>query len=227
MANPVPLSPKLPVLTKLGFGVGDVGGNLFFTVLSFWGMKYLTDSVLLAGAAAGLAMSAGRLIDAVFDPVLGLLSDRTRTRWGRRRPYLLFGAVPVALVFVFFFNVPISQDQTFLFWWAAITLVVLNMAFSVVNIPYSALTPELTTDYDERMSLGGYRMGFAVIGTMLGAVAFGMVAQAFPGDATRGFFLAGLVFGSVIAGSTLITAVSVREPEHAAQVTCSAAGKKC
>jgi GPH family glycoside/pentoside/hexuronide:cation symporter len=210
---------KLPVATKLGFGVGDVGGNLFFTVLSFWGMKYLTDSVLLAGAAAGLAMSAGRLIDAVFDPVLGLLSDRTRTRWGRRRPYLLFGAIPVALVFVFFFMVPNSHDQTFLFWWATITLVVLNMSYSVVNIPYSSLTPELTTDYDERMSLGGFRMGFAVVGTILGAVAFGMVAQASPGDAPKGYFIAGLVFGSVMAVSTLITAFSVREPLLPVQVS--------
>ena len=215
---------KVPVSTKLGFGVGDIGGNLFFTVLSFWGLKYLTDSVLLAGAAAGLAMGAGRLLDAVLDPMLGILSDRTRTRWGRRRPYLLFGALPVAAVFVFFFMVPGSQDQNFLFWWATITLVVLNLAFSVVNIPYSSLTPELTTDYDERMSLGGYRMGFAVVGTILGAVAFGIVAQAFPGDSPRGFFVAGLVFGSVFAASTLITAFSVREPMLPVEVSGSAFG---
>ena len=83
---------KLSLRTKLGFGVGDLGGNLLFTALSFWALNYLTDTVGLAAVAAGTALLAGKLWDAVVDPFVGLSSDRTRTRWGRRRPWILLGA---------------------------------------------------------------------------------------------------------------------------------------
>jgi len=202
---------KLSLRTKLGFGVGDLGGNLLFTALSFWALNYLTDTVGLAAGAAGTALLIGKLWDAVVDPIVGLASDRTRTRWGRRRPWILFGALPLAASLAFFFSAPVLEGQTALFWWAFGAFAFLNMAFSVVNIPYGSLTPELTTDYNERMNLNGYRFGFAIVGTLVGATAVQPILGLFPGNPRQGFAVVGLVFGALVACASLTTGFSVRE----------------
>jgi GPH family glycoside/pentoside/hexuronide:cation symporter len=202
--------------TKLGFGVGDLGGNLFFTVISFWALNYLTDTVGLAAAGAGAALMTGKLWDAFVDPVVGMMSDRTRTRWGRRRPYLLWGALPLGAAMALFFAAPPLSDQVALFWWALLVFALLNTAYSFVNVPYSSLTPELTPDYNERMTLNGYRFGFAVIGTILGAALVQPILGFFPGDKKAGFLAVGVLFGATIAITALATAFSVREKPAAA-----------
>ncbi|MCX7025478.1 MAG: MFS transporter [Spirochaetes bacterium] len=204
---------KLPVATKLGFGVCDLGGNLFFTAMGFWSLNYLTDTVAVPAAAAGVAIMVGKFWDAVTDPMMGFISDRTRSRWGRRRPYLLFGAIPLLLSMWWFFSAPKIADGTLAAIWAALALCVLNTAYTVVNIPYSALTPELTKDYNERTSLNGYRFSFAVIGTILGAAAVQPIIAA-AGSSQAGFSLVGLVFGATMAATALLTFASVREPDH-------------
>lgn len=211
MSTKVSPSEKLSVSTKLGFGVGDLGGNLFFTVLSFWAANYLTDSVGLAAALAGTALMAGKLWDAFVDPVVGLVSDRTRSRWGRRRPYLLFGAIPLGLSLALFFTAPGPADQGFLFWWALLVYALLNTTYSLVNIPYGSLTPELTADYHERTSLNGYRFGFAVVGTILGAALVQPIGGFFPGNPKAGYQAVGIIFGVIVAVTALITGFSVRE----------------
>ena len=205
---------KLKLGTKIGFGAADLGGNLFFTAMGFWTLNYLTDTVGLSAAAAGGAVMVGKLWDAVTDPMMGFISDRTRTRWGRRRPYLLFGAVPLALTMWLFFTNPHIGSQAWLTIWAAIALCSLNTAYTVVNIPYSSLTPELTKDYHERSSLNGFRFGFAVIGTILGAGAVLPLVGIFGADRSSGFSFMGAVLGFLMAVSTLVTFFSVREPDH-------------
>lgn len=203
-------SEKLPVRTKIGFGVCDLGGNLFFTALGFWSLNYLTDTVGLAAGLAGTAVMAGKLWDAVTDPLMGYLSDRTRTRWGRRRPFIFAGAVPLMLAMWFFFTSPSFPGQIALAVWAALALMLLNTAYTVVNIPYSSLTPELTSDYHERSSLNGYRFAFATVGTILGAAAVQPIVGAFSSK-RAGFSAAGLILGAVMAAAALATAFSVRE----------------
>ncbi len=205
-----PPSERLSVKTKLGFGVCDLGGNLFFTAMGFWSLYYLTDVVGLSAAAAGFAVMIGKLWDAVTDPVMGFISDRTTTRWGRRRPYLLFGAVPLFLAMWFFFTNPKIENPVLLTVWAALALCFLNTAYTVVNIPYSSLTPELTTDYHERSSLNGYRFGFAVFGTMFGAAAVLPFADMFS-TRSLGFSMVGAFMGLLMMVTALITFASVRE----------------
>jgi GPH family glycoside/pentoside/hexuronide:cation symporter len=205
------LAEKLSLKTKLGFGIGDLGGNLFFTALSFWALHYLTDVVGLAAASAGAALMLGKLWDALVDPVVGMMSDRTRTRWGRRRPYLLFGAIPLGLVMALFFAAPGLTGQAPLFWWALLVFALLNTAYSFVNIPYGSLTPELTADYHERTALNGFRFGFAVVGTLLGAVLVQPILGLIPGNPKAGFSLVGLIFGAVVTLTALATGFSVRE----------------
>lgn len=200
--------------TKLGFGAADLGGNLFFTAMGFWTLNFLTDTVGLSAAAAGAAVMIGKLWDAVTDPMMGYISDRTRSRWGRRRPYLLFGAIPLALTMWFFFTNPKIESPALLAVWAAAALCFLNTAYTVVNIPYSSLTPELTKDYHERSSLNGFRFGFAVIGTILGAGAVLPLVGIFGSDRSAGFSFMGAVLGAVMAASTLVTFFAVKEPDH-------------
>ena len=202
---------KLSLKTKLGFGDGDLGGNLFFTVLSFWALNYLTDTVGLAAVGAGAALMIGKIWDAFVDPFVGLMSDRTKSRWGRRRPFLLLGALPLGAALAFFFMAPDLSNQTALFWWVLLMFALLNTAYSFVSVPYSSLTPELTSDYQERMVLNGYRFGFAILGTILGAALVQPILGFFPGERKAGFLAVGIIFGIVVALTALLTGASVRE----------------
>lgn len=210
MKSAVDSAGRLPVRTKVGFGIADLGGNLFFTAMGFWSMFYLTDGVGIPAAMAGLAVMIGKIWDAVTDPMMGYVSDRTDTRLGRRRPYIIFGAVPLMAAMIYFFKVPGFTNPVALTAWATVALCLLNTAYTVVNVPYASLTPELTKDYNERTSLNGYRFAFAAVGTMLGA----SIVQPIIGMAetkVAGYLLVGIIFGAVMAVTSLITGFSVRE----------------
>ncbi len=202
---------RLSLRVKLGFGIGDLGGNLFFTAMGFYTLYYLTDIVGIASALAGTAILLGKFWDAVTDPMMGFISDRTRSRWGRRRPYFLFGALPLLLSCWYFFSAPdFANAQTAGFLWATLVLCLLNTAYTVVNIPYGSLTPDLTKDFQERTTLNGYRFSFAVIGTILGAGIVLPIVN-LVGEPHRGFSVVGLLFGFIMAGSILLTFLNVRE----------------
>lgn len=142
-------SGKLPFWTKLGFGICDLGGNLFFTMMGFYLLFFMTDVVGLAAGLAGTALMVGKIWDAVTDPTVGYISDQTRTRWGRRRPYMFIGSFFLFITMVLMFTAPGYESQAQLFIWAAVMYCLLCTAYTLVNIPYGALTPELTTDYNE------------------------------------------------------------------------------
>lgn len=210
---------RLSIGIKLGYGVCDFGGNLFYTATAFMLMHYLTDTVGLSAAWAGTALFIGRVWDAFYDPVIGYLSDRTSSRWGRRHPYLIIGAVPLGLSMVLMFTNPAllagdgfipAERQTFLFLTTLISYIILSTAYSTVNIPYCAMTPELTNDFHERTSLNGYRFSFAVFGTLIGAWAALTIVGLFA-DKSIGYLVMGLSFGGVMLLATMITAVSVPE----------------
>lgn len=202
---------RLPLRVKLGFGIGDLGGNLYFTVIAFWLLNYLTDTVGMAAVLAGVVAGIGKAWDAVTDPVMGYISDRTRTRWGRRRPYLLFGALPWLGSMVVMFTNPHLASQGALVAWGVAAFCLLSTAFTVVNVPYSSLTPELTKDYHERTSLNGYRGMFMVIGTLFGAGAALPIVGMLP-NKDLGYMAMGAFFGALMAGSSLVTFFAVREP---------------
>ena len=209
-----PLSPhKLPLRVKLGYGVCDLGGNLFFTVIAFLLLNYLTDTVGLSAGLAGTVIMAGKIWDAVTDPVAGYLSDRTRSRWGRRRPFIFCGSIPLFLTMILMFTNPRLSSQAGLFFWGVAAFCLLCAAYTVVNIPYSALTPELTQDFHERTSLNGFRFAFAVVGTLLGAGAALPMVNAFA-DRNTGFTVMGAVFGFVMMATAMVTVFTVKEPDR-------------
>jgi GPH family glycoside/pentoside/hexuronide:cation symporter len=209
---------KLAVGVKLGYGVADFGGNLFFTATAFVLMNYLTDTVGLAAALAGIALMIGRIWDAFYDPIIGFISDRTVSKMGRRRPYMLGGSVPVLIAVILMWTNPAlimgaGISQATLFIYVLVVYIILCTAYSTVNIPYSSLSPELTSDYNERTSLNGYRFGFAGIGTLLGAAAALPIVAMAP-DKNQGFLLMGIIFGSVMLITALITVFTVKEPAN-------------
>ena len=204
---------KLSVGQKLGFGIFDLGGNMFFTIMGFWCLKYLTDVVGLMAAMAGAAVMIGKIWDAVTDPMMGYISDRTITRLGRRRPYLLIGAIPMMLTLWLFFTSPEISSQLLLMFWAMGILMLVNTVQTVINVPYASLTPELTDDYHERTSLNGYRFGCAVFGTILGAAAILPIVSAFTGE-KHGWSMMGLILGAIMVLVTLLTFFGTKEKKH-------------
>lgn len=204
---------KLSRATKIGYGVGDLGGNLFFTLIGFYLLYYLTDVVGLAAGLAGTALMVGKVWDAVTDPAVGLLSDRTRTRWGRRRPYMAAGAVLLLVGLTILFTRPVATSQRGIFLYVMLVYCLVNLAYTLINIPYGALTPELTDDYHERTNLNGYRMTFAVVGTFIGVGAVLPLVGLF-GGGSAGWTGMGATIGTIVAIATLLVVFSVREPEH-------------
>jgi glycoside/pentoside/hexuronide:cation symporter, GPH family len=168
-----PSVSRLSLRTKLLFSTGDLSTSIPLAILMFFQLYFLTDIAGLQPALAGIAVGVSRLWDAVNDPLIGLLSDRLRTRWGRRRVLLLFGAVPLGVFFMLMWIVP-DLDQIWLAVYYGMTFILFDTAFTVVHVGYNALTPEMTRDYDERSSLNGYRMVFSIAGT-LGAIILATV----------------------------------------------------
>ncbi len=199
---------------KFGYGIGDLGGNLFFTITGFYLLFFLTDIAGLSPVFAGTVLMIGKIWDAVTDPATGYLSDRTRTRWGRRRPYMFIGSIIALAAMGLMFTKPGTADQRILFVYFTLMYCLLNTAYTLVNIPYESLLPEITTDFDQRTVLTGYRMSFAVVGTFAGAGAVMPIVGIFSSVET-GWSVMGYMAGGVMLLTTLITIWTVREPEHA------------
>ena len=163
-----PLSEKLGRLTKLAFGAGDLGAAIVAAINGFFLNAFLLDVAGLRPAVVGTIFLLVKIWDAVNDPLIGTLTDRTRSRWGRRRPWLLFAALPFGLVFFLQWLVPPLSDFG-KFWYYLVVALLLDTAYTAINVPYAALTPELTHDYDERTSLSSYRMSFSILGGVFAA----------------------------------------------------------
>jgi GPH family glycoside/pentoside/hexuronide:cation symporter len=200
---------RLPVKTKLLFSTGDLSTSIPLAILMFFQLYFLTDVAGLRPSYAGWAIGVSRLWDAVNDPLIGLISDRLRTPWGRRRVLLLFGAVPLGLFFMLMWMIP-ALDQFWLAVYYAITFILFDTAFTVVHVGYNALTPEMTADYDERSSLNGYRMVFSIAGT-LGAIILATVLGWRITDPRLLFLILGVGLGLVSMIPPLIVFSITRE----------------
>jgi glycoside/pentoside/hexuronide:cation symporter, GPH family len=164
-----PMSEKLNFSTKLAYGAGDLGPAMTANVLAFFLLFFFTNVAGLDPALAGSVLMIGKVWDAVNDPIVGMLSDRTHSRWGRRHPWMLFGAIPFGLFFVLQWVVP-PLSHWGLFWYYVIIGIFFNSFYTAVNLPYTALTPELTQDYNERTSLNSFRFMFSIGGSILSLI---------------------------------------------------------
>ncbi|MGB8693617.1 MAG: MFS transporter, partial [Steroidobacteraceae bacterium] len=154
--------PKLRVIEKIGYGFGDLASNLFWQMFSIYIAKFYTDVFLLGAATMGTMMLVTRVGDAFIDPMIGTIADRTRTRWGHFRPYLLWMAIPMAAAAILTFSTP-SFGGTARTVYAYATLCMMMIAYSAINIPYSALLGVLTPSSEERTSVSSYRFVMALL----------------------------------------------------------------
>lgn len=164
---------RLRPLTRLAYGAGELGPAMAGSTMIFFQAIFLTNVAGLRADLAGSVLLVGKLWDAINDPLIGWLSDRTRTRWGRRLPWMVACAVPFAVCFLLLWIVPgfISQEnQLGLFAYYAIISIFYNTFYTGVALTHSSLTPELSHDYDERSRITGFRMGFSLGGSVGGLV---------------------------------------------------------
>lgn len=153
---------RLTVVEKIGYGFGDLASNLFWQMFSIFIAKFYTDVFLLSAAAMGTMMLVSRIGDAVIDPLIGTIADRTNTRWGHFRPYLIWTMFPMAITAVLTFTTPHFSDTGRLIY-AYVTLMLMMLAYSVINIPYSALLGVLTPNSEDRTSASSYRFVMAFL----------------------------------------------------------------
>jgi GPH family glycoside/pentoside/hexuronide:cation symporter len=213
-------SETLPTKTKILYGAGDFGFSLTDTTIGVLYAIFLTDVIGIRAGYAAWVFLIGRIWDFVNDPVMGYISDRTRTRWGRRRPYLLFGFIPFAIAYTLLWIKPPITGDIALVAYYSFAYILYDAAATAVYMPYFALTPELTLDYDERTKLTSYRMFFSIFAGLIGfTVPLMVIDRTIPENADK-VLLIGAIFGVASALPLLLTFFGTRErPEFQQQST--------
>ena len=196
---------------RIGYGIGDLGCNLVFSTMASYLMVFYTDVFGITAAAAGTMMLVTKFIDALTDTGMGMLVDRTHTRWGQGRPYFLFGAVPFALFTFLTFYIPHFGGSGKLVW-AYVTYCLLCTAYTVVNIPLNTIVPRLTSDVHERDILVSTRMVCAMIGTAIVMSITAPLVRFFgAGNEARGYLITMTVYGILAMCIFFLTFASTKE----------------
>ncbi|HUX20957.1 MAG TPA: MFS transporter [Spirochaetia bacterium] len=203
-------STRLSLTTKIGFGMGDIYGGGSMLIVGSLYLIFLTDVVRLNPALAGVVLLLSKGWDAVSDPLMGVLSDRTRTRYGRRRPYFLLGVVLIFLSFVLLWTPVHFRAEAARFAFVLFAYLFFSTIITMVMIPYNALAAELTLDYRERSSLVSIRMAFSMGSTLVCAVVPLAVVNALP-TKSSGYALMGAIFGLFFALPYIATFLTTRE----------------
>ncbi len=204
---------KVTVKEKIAYGLGDLGNNVAYGALGFYLVFFLTDVAGISPAWAGYIFLIVRLWNAVCDIFVGTASDRTNSRFGRRRPYLLFGAIPLSVGFALLWQVFFKDTAAMIIYYTAAGIV-FSTLYSLVSIPYNALLPEISQDYDERTSISGYKMALSFVGSLFAAMGVTLIVDAvYPGKSmyVESFPIMGLILGAVIAVSVLLSFAGTKE----------------
>ncbi len=217
------LGGKLPLYEKIGYGFGDTASNILYQAWSFFLMIFYTDVFGIDAKVASFMFLITRVWDMINDPIMGMIADRTNTRWGKFRPYLLWMAVPYGILACAMFITP-NWSQNMKVVYAYVTYILATMAYTAINIPYSSMMAVLTPNPKERTTLSQYRFFFAFIGMLLVTTFTKPLAKFFgsnpshPGyDAELGYSQAlGFqvtmgVFGAIAIILLLITFLTTRE----------------
>lgn len=196
---------------RIGYGIGDLGCNLVFSTMASYLMVFYTDVFGITAAAAGTMMLVTKFIDALTDTGMGLLVDRTHTKWGQGRPYFVIGAIPFAIFTFLTFYIPDLGSSGKLVW-AYVTYCLLCTAYTVVNIPLNTIVPRLTSDVHERNILVSTRMICAMAGTaIVMSITAPLVKYFGQGNEARGYLVTMTIYGIVAMCIFLLTFASTKE----------------
>jgi GPH family glycoside/pentoside/hexuronide:cation symporter len=205
---------RLSLWVKLLYGSGDWGISSMGMMRAIFYAIYLTDVVGLEPRLASFGALMGIVWDAVNDPIIGILSDRLHTRLGRRRPFLLWFAIPFGISFITLWSAPNWQSQTALLLYVTLSFMLADTFQTLINVPFLSLTPELTSDYDERTTLTSFRSFFQLAGALtvvIAAPALVDVVLGAGGTQQQGFMLVGAIFGGIGAVPLLLIGLFVHE----------------
>jgi len=206
--------PKLTFWQKLLYGTGDWSLSSFTTLRALLYTIFLTDVVRLNPGLASFSALIGTAWDALNDPLIGALNDRVRSRWGRRRPFLLLFAIPFGLGFLILWWVPPTDSQLLKMIYVTLAFMITDTLHTLVNVPYLALVPDISRDYDERTSLSGFRVLFNLLATLVTAVAAPtIVDEVVRSGATpqQGYLLVAGLFGGLAILPFLIIPLVIKE----------------
>jgi GPH family glycoside/pentoside/hexuronide:cation symporter len=209
--DPAPPSERLSRSIKLAYAAPSFAGAALFIPIGVYMPKFYSDVVLVPLSYIAVAIALARAFDALTDPLMGFLSDRTRTRFGRRRPWMAVGAPLCALAVVALFTPPMGLEPRVATIWFTATFALYFLFHTVYVIPYSALGPELTLDYHERSSLFGWREGFTMVGLLVAVAAPGLLIDLLGMSQRFTFGLVSLVFGSLLVATYANLVLRVRE----------------
>ncbi|AUT00307.1 MFS transporter [Nostoc sp. CENA543] len=192
------VSEKLDLKTKIAFGAGDLGTAITAMIGISYLSPFLTDVAHLKPELAGLTQLIGKVWDAINDPMVGVLSDRTQSSQGRRYPWMIWGAVPFGIFFFLNWVVPqFSSNENVnewgLFWFYTIVSILFNAFYTIVNLPYTALTAELTQDYDERTSLNSFRFFFSIGGSIFAVLLALVISLIIPQNKQLQYIVLGAI----------------------------------
>jgi len=198
-AAATPLPPRELRKVRLVYGLGDFYGGGAMGIVGLLYLFFLTNIAGISPLQAGLVVFIGGVFDAITDPLMGTISDRTRSKRGRRAPFFFWGVIPVVVSFILIWYVPVLQGWSLVLYYI-IVFCFYNGAFAVVMVPYAALAPELSPDPGQRTSIIGTRMAFSVFGGLLAAVVPMMIIESIGGGIRSGYILMSLIF-AVIFGA--------------------------
>lgn len=182
---------KIRLSEKIGYGLGDMSSSMFWKLFGAYLMIFYTDVFGISAAVVGTMFAVTRVWDSFFDPVVGAVADRTSSRWGRFRPYLLFLAVPFGVIGILTFLTP-PFGQTGKIVYAFITYALMMMVYSAINVPYASLLGVMSPNPADRNTLATYRMTFAYLGSFLALLLFMPLVNAFGGGNSGGPMLSWL-----------------------------------
>lgn len=202
---------KLPIKEKVGYALGDTAANFIFQTMVMFQLAFYTDTFGITAAAAGTLLVVVRVWDAIFDPIMGVVADRTKTKWGKFRPWILWTAVPFGIMgFLAFVTPDFSESGKLVY--AYVTYIVLMMVYSANNLPYSALSGVMTGDLGERTSLSSYRFVFAMLAQLIiQGLALPMVSYFGQGNSAQGYQYTMAIFSSLAVVLFFITFSTTKE----------------
>jgi GPH family glycoside/pentoside/hexuronide:cation symporter len=195
-------SERIPLGVKIAYGGAEGASSLVFTALAIYFLFFLTDVVHINASIAGTILFASTVWNALADLTMGIVSDRTSSRYGRRRPYILGVAVPFAICSWLMFTVPSLRGFALIVYYLIVSLL-MYLAITVLDVPYTALAPEMTNDYDERTSLVSYRVVWSQIGSIAASTPL-LIVKRFS-DPKVGWSVTGALFGIICIFPILLT----------------------
>lgn len=201
---------RVPWSTRLIYGSGDLFGGGAYNIINFYYLIFLTDVAHVRPALAGIIVLASRIWDAISDPLMGGITDRTRSRFGRRRPYFLGGSFLILLAFGLHWYAPDFASETARFAYALFSYMLFATVFTLVMVPYSAMGAEITLDYHERTRLNSVRLAFSMGAGVAAALVPMIIVRAFP-TPQEGYLAMGIIFGLVFAAPWLFIFFRIQE----------------